>query len=160
MTGAIVIAGGVVLGALAGAGCTVDTPAPVPLPVGDLAVFVAQAQPALDRRCAAPGCHADGARPFAVFSPGRRRLDPARLHLLEPLTAAELTANARAIAALALEPLLAGEPVSACPVLCKPLALAAGGCGHVVGPVFAGPDDRDYVGLAAYLETLALPEPP
>ncbi len=140
--------------------CALEPPAPIPLPVGDATVFAAQAQPALDRRCAEPTCHADAARPLAIFSPGRRRADPAHLHLNEPLTSDELAGNARALAAFALDPLVAGLPIADCLVLCKPLALTAGGCGHVVGDVFAATDERDYQGLRAYLDTLALPEPP
>jgi len=142
------------------AACALAPPPPVPLPVGDEEVLASLAQPALDRRCADASCHANPDRPFAVYSPGRRRADPARLHLLEPLTPDELAANARAIAALALEPLAAGEPVDTCLVLCKPLAVSAGGCGHVVGEVFAGTDERDYQALRTYLDTLALPEDP
>lgn len=131
----------------------------MPLPVGDPAVFAARAQPVLDRRCAAP-CHAQPDRPLTIYSPGHRRADPARLHFDEPLTADELAANARALAGFALDPLTAGEPITSCLVLCKPLSVAAGGCGHLVGPVFASADDRDYRGLRAYLDTLVLPEVP
>ena len=140
--------------------CALEPPPPVPLPVGDTEVFVSVAQPALDRRCADASCHGDADRPLALYSPGRRRADPARLHLIEPLTAEELDANARAIAALALEPLAAGAPIDACLVLCKPLAVPAGGCGHVVGEVFAGTDERDYQALRAYLDTFVLAEDP
>ncbi len=148
------------VGGWALAACALEPPPPLPLPVGDEAVFAAAAQPALDRRCAEPSCHADAARPLAIYSAGRRRADPARLHLVEPLTAEELGANARALAALALEPLVGGAAIDECLVLCKPLAVAAGGCGHVVGQVFATTDERDYQGLRAYLETLILADAP
>jgi hypothetical protein len=145
----------VVLGA-----CALDPPAPLPLPTGDARVFAGVAQPALDRRCVDGGCHANPARPFAIYSAGRRRADSARLHLIEPLTDHELAANARALAAFALEPLAADLAIDACLVLCKPLAVGAGGCGHVVGEIFTGTDDRDYQGLHAYLATLTMPEAP
>lgn len=145
--------------ALVLAGCAVEVPPPLPLPVGDPALFVSSVQPVLDQRCAA-ACHADPIRPFAFYSAGLYRADPARLHLIEPLTADELDANARAVAGFALDALVAGEPLASCPVVCKPLDVAAGGCGHVVGPVFAGRDERDYQALRAYLETLQLPEEP
>ncbi len=158
--GIAVAAGGAVALVALGGACALDAPPPVPLPQGDAQVFAAHAQPALDARCAEPSCHADARRPFAIYSPGRRRADPARLHLIEPLDDDELEANALAVAALALEPLAAGAPLSGCLVLCKPLAVPAGGCGHVVGPVFAAPDERHYQDLRAYLETLAWEEGP
>ncbi|MBL8621029.1 MAG: hypothetical protein JNK64_06980 [Myxococcales bacterium] len=142
------------------AACAVEPPPPVALPVGDPAVFAARAEPVLERRCADASCHADADRAFALYSPGRRRADPARQFLHEPLTPDELAANARVVAGLALEPLRAGEPIDACPVLCKPLAIDAGGCGHVPGPLFRGADERDYQGLRAYVATLTLPEAP
>src|SRR5690606_7513463 len=138
--------------------CALEPPPPVPLPTGNAEVFASLAQPALDRRCADASCHADADRPFALYSPGRRRADRSRLHLIEPLTAEELAANALAVAALALDPLAAGAPIDACLVLCKPLAVPAGGCGHVVGEVFAGTDERDYQALRTYLGTLVWPE--
>ncbi|MBK7194826.1 MAG: hypothetical protein IPH80_20290 [Myxococcales bacterium] len=142
------------------AGCALEPPPPVPLPVGDAAVFVAQAEPVLERHCADASCHADADRAFALYSPGRRRADPERQFLHEPLTADELAANARAVAGFALDPLHAGTAIDACLVLCKPLAVTAGGCGHVPGPLFTGADERDYQALRAYLATLRLPEDP
>lgn len=141
-------------------GCALEPPAPVGLPVGDAAVFAAQAEPVLERRCADASCHADADRAFALYSPGRRRADPERLFLREPLTADELAANARAVAGFALDPLRAGTSLDACLVLCKPLAVAAGGCGHVPGALFVGVDERDYQALRGYLATLRLPEAP
>ncbi|MBK7076610.1 MAG: hypothetical protein IPH44_30390 [Myxococcales bacterium] len=141
-------------------GCAVEPPPPVALPVGDPAVFAALAEPVLERRCADASCHADADRAFALYSPGRRRADPARQFLHEPLTPDELAANARVVAGFALEPLRTGEPIDACPVLCKPLAVGAGGCGHGPGALFRGADERDYQGLRAYVATLTLPEAP
>ena len=100
MREACAVNAGAALRALVGgwalAACALETPPPMPLPVGDEAVFAAAAQPALDRRCAEPSCHADAARPLAIYSAGRRRADPARLHLIEPLTAEELQKSTRA----------------------------------------------------------------
>jgi len=143
-----------------GAGCALDVPPPRPLPAGDLAMFAARAQPVLDRACATAGCHGRAERPLALYSPGNRRLDPARTFLIEPLTAAELLANARAIDAFALEPLRDELPIHDCLVLRKPLAVSAGGAGHEGGELFPSRDDRDYQALYAYLATLALPEAP
>ncbi len=142
------------------AGCALESPEPVALPVGDAAMFAAQAEPVLERRCADASCHADADRAFALYSPGRRRADPARQFLVEPLTADELAANARVVAGFALDPLRAETAIDACLVLCKPLAVTAGGCGHVPGPLFAGADERDYQALRGYLATLRLPEAP
>ncbi len=144
--------------ALALAACAVEPGPPRGLPEGDLGVFAAEAQPVLDRHCADPGCHGRPERPFAIYSPGRHRADPERRFLAEPLSEAELAANARTVAAFALEPLLAGAPVDDCLVLRKPLALGAGGCGHEGGASFRGTDDRDYRALRSFLVTLRLPE--
>jgi hypothetical protein len=143
---------------LAATACIGEPPLPQSLPEGDAQVFASTAQPVLDRRCAEPTCHARADRPLALFSPGRRRADPARTFLNESLTDAELAHNARAVAAFALEPLLAGEPLASCLVLRKPLARAAGGSGHVGGEIFAAVDDPDYQALAGFLATLRLPE--
>lgn len=140
--------------------CAVDPPAPVPMPDGDLAVFAAEAQPVLDRACADPGCHGNAERPLALYSPGRRRADPVRTFLDEPLDDAELLANARAVAAFALDPMLDGAPLDECLVLRKPLAVAAGGAGHEGGAVFDGRDDDGYLGLRAFLTTLVIPGVP
>ena len=139
--------------AVALAACAVEEPPPEPLASGDLAVFASESQPVLDRRCADPSCHARDDRPFAIYSPGRRRADPSRLFMQEPLTADELAANARVFAAFA-----PGEPtVDDCLILRKPLAIAAGGAGHLGGELFAGRDDADYQGLRAFLATLEAP---
>lgn len=151
------VGAGLALGVLA---CALEQPPPLALPVGDPAVFAGRAGPVLERRCAEPSCHADASRPFALFAPGRRRADPDRLHLREPLTADEVAANARAVAGLALEPLRTGQAIETMPVLCKPLRVGVGGCGHLTGPLFLGPDDRDYRGLLDYAVTLTLPEEP
>lgn len=148
------------ISSLALGACALDPPPNEALPQGDATVFATSAQPVLDARCANPSCHADADRPLAIYSPGRRRADPARLHLLEPLTATELEANARALAAFALEPLADGRSIDDCLVLCKPLAVTAGGCGHVVGEIFGATDERDYQGLRAFLATLVVPEAP
>jgi hypothetical protein len=137
----------------------VEEPAPLPLPEGDPALFAARAEPVLEARCADPGCHARRERPFALYAPGRHRADPARLYLDEPLTAEELAANRRAVDAFALAPLAAGEPLAACLVVRKPLAVAAGGAGHEGGEIFMSTDDPGYLALAAYLATVRMGAP-
>ncbi len=144
--------------AVALAACVVDEPPPAPLAEGDLGVFVAAAQPVLDARCADQTCHGHADRPLALYSPGRRRADPARTFLDEPLTAAEVVANARAVAAFGHG--LSSEELDDCLVLRKPLALAAGGAGHAGGAQFAGRDERDYQALRAFLATVMSPEEP
>lgn len=131
------------------AACMAEPP-PAPLPVGDMAAFAATVQPVLDLRCADPSCHGRVDRPLSVYSPGRFRRDPTRTFRLEPLDDDELAANARALAAFALE---AGE-VARCQVLCKPLAPGAGGCGHAGGVIFASRDEREFRALADWFAAL------
>jgi hypothetical protein len=144
------------LAALASA-CVVDLPPPEPLPEGDVTEFARTVQPVLDLRCADPSCHARADRPLALYSKGRHRRDPARTFLDEPLDAEELAANARAVAAFALE-IAPEDGPDGCLVLRKPLALAAGGCGHAGGEIFSSRDDREYRAVRAWLAALAFPD--
>ncbi len=138
---------------LGGSACVVEPPPDEPVPAGDLEAFALTVQPVLDARCADPTCHGRSDRPLTLFSPGRYRLDPARTFLVEALAPAELEANARVLAAFALDPPLADD-VDACLVLRKPLALTAGGCEHGGGEIFPGRDDREYRALRAWLSEL------
>ena len=142
------------------AACAPAPPGPQPLPRGDLDTFRASVQPVLDARCADPSCHGRAERPLSLFSPGRRRRDPDVTFTRTPLDDDELAANARVLAAFALEPLLSGEPVDACLVLRKPLAVSRGGASHEGGELFGGTDDRDYQTLRDWLAALDLPEVP
>jgi hypothetical protein len=132
----------------------VSQPAREPLPAGDPEAFAAAVQPVLDARCSDPSCHGRPERPLSIYSPLRYRMDPARRFLSEPLTAAELLANQRSVEAFALASREAGQAASACLVACKPLAAAAGGCGHDGGAIFASRDDREYRALEGWLATL------
>jgi hypothetical protein len=129
------------------AAACVEPPPPDAIPEGDLESFAATVQPVLDARCADPTCHGRPERPLRTYSPGRFRADPARTFLDEPLDDAELAANARMVAAFAVD----SADVDDCLVLRKPLALAAGGCGHGGGEIFASRDDRELRALRAWL---------
>jgi hypothetical protein len=129
------------------AACSVEPP-PERMPSGDPSSFASGVQPILDARCADPSCHGRVDRPLSIYSPGRYRADPSRTFLREPLTPDELTTNMQALAAFALD---AGGDVDRCLVLRKPLAIAAGGCGHLGGEIFASPADREYRTLRHWL---------
>ena len=142
------------LGALPFLACTLQVPPVRPLPQGDLATFEAEVQPVLDADCASPSCHGQPERPFSVFSPGRYRRDAARTFLEEPLAREELAANVRNAAAFR-----ADEPVlDECLLLCRPLAVTHGGCGHGAGSIFGSRDDSDYRALRAWLAALRFPD--
>ncbi len=139
--------------ALGAAGCA-PAPPDIPLPAVDVASFSAEVQPILERRCASPSCHGRVERPLALYGSGSYRADPTRRFLIEPLTAAELEANARGVASFVLEPRERGAALGRSLVLCKPLALPAGGCGHQGGAQWLAPSDREYRRLQAWLEAL------
>ncbi len=114
------------------AGCITGPGAGAELPLGDAAAFASDVQPVLEASCANPSCHGTADRPLETFARFQHRLDPARVHLDEPITDAELDANRYAVAAL-----LAGFDAAAdSPLLTKPLAEAAGGSEHVGGACF------------------------
>ena len=131
-----------------------QSPAPEPLPAGDLGSFAETVQPVLDAHCADPSCHGRPERPLAIYSPLRYRLDPARRYLSEALTSQELAANLRSVEAFALAAREAGLSAAGCGVLCKPLAERAGGCGHAGGAIFPSADDREYRALESWLAHL------
>ncbi|MCC6995555.1 MAG: hypothetical protein IT370_13175 [Deltaproteobacteria bacterium] len=139
--------------ALGAAGCA-PTPPDLPLPAVDLASFASEVQPILERRCGSPSCHGRVERPLALYGSGSYRADPTRRFLLEPLTPDELAANARSVAVFVLEPRERAAALGESLVLCKPLALAAGGCGHQGGVQWLSPRDREYRQLASWLEAL------
>ncbi len=116
--------------------CEGPPPGSAPLIVGDVAVFEAEVQAHVEERCASGGCHGRAERPLSLYARGGHRLDPARTHLDEPLTAPELEANARRISAFALS-----RRAHDSLVVRKPLAQEAGGLWHGGGDVFL--DDHD-----------------
>lgn len=150
--------GRAVLLAFAAAGCVVEEPPPEALPDGDVAAFAEDVQPVVDRHCADPTCHGRPDRPLALYSPGRFRRDAARTYLIEPLSDEELAVNARSVAVFALDPEALADGLDGCLVLRKPLALAAGGCGHEGGEIFLTRDDRGYRALRGWLATVRIPE--
>jgi hypothetical protein len=133
------------------AGCLTE-PAGTPVPRGDRATFEANVQPVVDASCADPSCHGRPDRPLSLFSPRQYRADPSRTYLDEPLTDAELDANAREVAAF-----LVGVAVDDSLVLRKPLALAQGGCRHVGGEVFPATSDRRYRAIRSWLSATEAP---
>lgn len=132
------IAGGLV------AGCT--------QPEGELAivepdqdVFRASVYPLLLRDCAFAGCHGTHDRFFAVFGPGRVRLDP-MTPIYAPATELELALTYTRTASM-IDP-----DRRASLLLRKPMARDQGGAGHrgddVWGnPVFRTPNDARYITL-------------
>jgi hypothetical protein len=121
-----------------------------PLEVGDLNAFAAEVEPVLEERCGSGGCHGRRGQPFAIYVPGAYRADDRRTYLDEPLDAAELEQNAWRLSACAH-----GEKAERSDALCKPLAVAAGGCGHEGGDVFADTRDSGYRAILAWLKTRA-----
>lgn len=101
-------------------------------PALDRDLFAARVQPVLAARCASPACHGSDRRRLRVYAPGLFRSDPARTHRDEPLTGAELDANARSAAAFALD-----VPAEESLLVTKPL----GRVPHLGGRVFASTDD-------------------
>ncbi len=111
---------------LAGMGCKGPVPGALP-PQADRQVFEAEVFPLLARDCAFPACHGNRDRFFRIYrlNGGPRAVD-AELGLDTELTGAELEENYnRAVS------MLAGAPtVEKSLLLCKPLEVSAGGCGH------------------------------
>jgi len=130
--------------ALALAGCTQPV-GDVTLVEPDQAVFRDTIYPILLRDCAFAGCHGTHDRFFAIFGPGRVRLDPAT-PIYSPVTELELaltyTRAASMIDADRAESLL----------LRKPISVSLGGAGHRGDDpwglaVFRARDDARYVAL-------------
>jgi hypothetical protein len=139
-----------ILAALA-VGCG-PPPGERPLRLGPLDEFERSVEPILQSRCGQGGCHGRPDRPFAVYAPGVYRLDPARTHIAERLSAEEIERNAERLAALAVAP--AEDSLA----LTKPLAVSAGGVHHGGGDVFVGDSDPDYRLMLRWLRA-CLPPP-
>lgn len=106
------------------AACTYET-SELDIPEAEREQFLTEAYPILLADCGFPACHGDPDRFFAVFGPGRTRLDP-ELDAYDPPTAAEVAlsyARARSM-------LIAPQGPRRAPLLRKPLAVDAGGAGH------------------------------
>lgn len=121
---------------------------PTPDPVG----FRTTAYPILLRDCGFAACHGDTRRFFVVFGPARTRLDPAT-DLDAPVTPEELARTyARA------QSMLVGDSARRSLLLRKPLAVDAGGAGHVgTDPwgdaPYTSTSDPSYQALLAWART-------
>ncbi len=129
-------------------GCFGPAPGEEPMRVGDLDAFAADVEPYLEARCALGGCHGRPDRALTFYAPGSWRADPSRTWLDEPLSRAELAANAAHLCAFALE-----GPAESSLALCTPLALDQGGCGHGGGAIFADRSDLAYRAIARWLDS-------
>lgn len=117
------------------------------LPALDFEVYENDVQPILAERCANPTCHGRADRPLSIYAPGRYREDPSRTYLHEPLTEEELVVNYLGACAFSLGITDPGD----CLLLRKPLAVDAGGAGHVGGDVWMAEDDAEYRVVEAWL---------
>jgi hypothetical protein len=120
--------------------CGGPDPGSIDLPAPSFTRFAQEVEPVVERRCSSPACHGDAARPFALYAPLRRRLDPARLFLGEPCTPDEVRRNWEATRGFLPELLL-----------CKPLDEP--GCRHGGGAVFASGADPEYLRLVEWAES-------
>lgn len=103
-------------------GCALPGAAGEP-PSADAAFFEAEVYPLLLRDCGFPACHGTEGRFFAIYGPGRARLDP-ETGVYDPVTPVELALTYdRARSTLSL-------PAAESPLLRKPLSVRAGGAGH------------------------------
>ncbi len=127
-------------------------PETAPLELGDVAFFGARVEPHLEEQCGSAGCHGRPDRPFAMYSPGQHRRDPARRWLDEPLAPDEVEENARRVAALGL-----GDDPFLTPIVRKPLAVSEGGLWHGGGDVWVARSDEGCRALVAWLRDRAAP---
>lgn len=133
-------------GCLAVVGCAGPDVAAEPLELGPLDMFADTVEPHLEERCASGGCHAREERPLRLYAPGQLRADPARTWLDEGLDGDELLANARSLAAFALD----ATPED-CLALRKPLSVRAGGVHHGGGDQFVDASDPAYRAIERWL---------
>jgi hypothetical protein len=128
-----------VIGCLATA-CVAPAPESNPPPVDECA-FELEVYPVLARDCGFPACHGSDERGLQVFAPGRTRLDPMTPQL-EAATPEEI-----ALAFDRARSFLGGaRSVEESLLLRKPLAIDAGGAGHM---------GRDEAGRDVYQSTEA-----
>lgn len=132
---------------LVGGACTViDASGMTPLAQPSRARFAEEAGPLLDRRCGDVSCHGVAERPYALFTPGRRRMDPADTYSQSPLTEAEIDANWRA--ALGFLDAPRGRDTT---LVEKALGLGGPG-GHRGGAVYEAPSDPECKAIIAWIE--------
>ncbi len=124
--------------------CVGAAPEPHPPPV-DQCAFELEVYPVLARDCGFPACHGTMHRAFQVFAPGRTRLDPMTPQLDGP------TDDEIALTYDRARSMLGGaQSVDDAPLLRKPLAIEAGGAGHMgrdeLGrDVYRSKEDPDFV---------------
>jgi hypothetical protein len=140
---------------LVAAGCIGTPEGTTQVPVLDYELFVSDVQVIFVERCGNPACHGRPERPFSVFGPEWYRADPSRTFLDEPLTDAEVLANYERACAFSLG---ISDPTD-CLLLRKPLALAAGGVGHLGGEVWSDRDDTEARVVEAWLATAGQEQP-
>lgn len=119
------------------------------IPVLDFASFESDVQPILGERCGNPSCHGRADRPFSIYSAGRYRADPDRTFFDEPLTPEELTRDFARACGFAVG-IRAPED---CLLLTKPLAVRAGGVGHLGGDVWSDRRETEYRVVETWLAT-------
>ncbi len=122
------------------------------VPDPDAAVFRAEVYPVLLARCGFPACHGSDQRFFAIYGPGRTRLDPATAPYA-PATTAEVALTFARSRSMLIGP----DGPARAPLVRKPLAVAAGGAGHRGddpwgASVFASSDDPDFQVLVAWAD--------
>jgi hypothetical protein len=119
-----------------------DQGTPINLPDADVASYQASVHPILEARCATLDCHGDLDRPLRLYAEtGLRAADALRG---QPITPAELDANARAL--IAVDPAPDGRPSL---VLTKPLA---GTVKHIGGDQWDSTDEPQYLCVAGWLD--------
>lgn len=104
--------------------CTVE-PATLDIPEADQAAFFNSAYPILLADCGFPACHGDPTRPFAVWGPGRLRLESEQ-DAYDPPTAEEVALSYTRARSVLYSP----DGPRQAPLLRKPLAVSVGGTGH------------------------------
>ncbi len=122
---------------------------PSVLPRLDHAMFAQHVEPVLELRCANPSCHGNDSRPLRVYAPDRFRMDPARLHLIEPLSPEEIARNEASAAAFAVEITRADDSL----LLTKVVGLAP----HLGGTLYVDTSDREYQAMRTWLQSGGLP---
>ncbi len=144
----------VALTALVLASCATEPTQDLAIPSADPTVFKDRVYPILLRECGFTTCHGDPKRFFAVFGPGRVRLEPDKTDIYAPATPYEIAISYTRARSMLFGP---NGPSSSLLVR-KPVPLSQGGAGHegddVWGsPVFLSVDDARYVTLYKWATT-------
>lgn len=102
-----------------------DEAEPITLVAADRDRFATEAYPVLLRDCAFAACHGTAERFFAVYGPGRTRLE-ADTPPYDPATQAEVELSYQRTLSMLSDP----DGPRGSPLLRKPLAVSAGGQAH------------------------------